>query len=149
MQENDISHASDCVYYDSELKQLRRSFDEIYKVFKRIEKRASRAQTIQISKSVFDWYSRKADLKVCPQKYYDFRFGEYRICLYVYHSKFSILCLGFQPPFPRRDEYFPSSGTLYGEFDNYRQALPLLSEILYYFCTNVLLTFDFFEDIPF
>lgn len=149
MYEDSPAKPAACVYYDYELVQLRKDFTELYKIFKRIEKRAERRQTVQISKSLFDYYDRKSDLKVCPQKYYDFRYGEYRICLYKFYSKISILCVGFQYPYQfKRDCPYKGCGFLYGEYDTYVSALPLFSEIVYWFCLYFIYDVEP-EEIPF
>ena len=151
MYEDSPAKPAECVYYDYELVQLRKNFLELYKLFKKIEKRAERRQTVQISKSLFDYYDRKTDLKVVPQKYYDFRYGEYRICLFRYLNKISVLTVGFRyPDKPFREVPYTGSGFLYGEFNTYDQALDLFREIVYYFVFYLIPDLNSSDiDIPF
>lgn len=141
---------SDCVFYDAELRSLRRHFYEIYKEFKDIEKRAARRQTVQISKSFFDYYDRKKDLKVCPQKYYDFRMDCYRICIFLFHSKYSVLCVGFDYDNRiHRFGEFDGAGKLYGCFNTWEEAIPLFREIVQSFVFRYIVKHDSQEEIPF
>ena len=136
----------DCIYYDCELRELSRHFEEIYKIFKDIKKRADRRQTVQISKSVFDYYEKKKALGVTPQQFYDFRYGSYRICIFRYRSKFSVLCVGFDyPNHDREDIYWIGPGFLYGRFSNINDAVKLYTEIVFWFSMTLFPV----DDIPF
>ena len=141
---------SECVYYDYDLKELSSSFDSLYKTFKRIRKRAERRQTVQISKSLFDYYEKKQDIIKIPQKYFDFRCDNDRICVYKYRNFYSVLCVGFDYPSQgvKRFEYWSGAGTPYGKFSIARDAIPLFIEIVYWYVTNILTTLNI-EDVPF
>ena len=151
--ESDISHASDCVFYDSELKQLRASFKSAYDTLKRIEKRAERRQTIQISQSLFDYVERERTKITVPQQFYDFKYADYRICIYHYHSKYSVLCVGFEFFAERwRQCDFYGNGRLYGEFDSFKDCLNLYCYAIDFFINRVLHYKDldlYDNDIPF
>ena len=126
---SDISHASDCVFYDAELKRLRLAFKEADTVLKDIAKRAERRQTVQISKSLFDYSERSRDFRVVPQKYFDFRLDNFRVCLFVYKGKLSVLCVGFELPFPsHRVDDFVGSGNLYYRLSSFNTAVKNIRE---------------------
>ena len=140
----------DCVFYDYELRQLRRSFLEIYKTFKNIEKRADRAQTVQISKSLFDYYNRKSDMKACPQKYYDLRNGDVRICLFAYQGRYSVLVSGFKWDSRReRLSDYSGDGILYGSYATPYEAVPLFHEIVFDYVAREGTLINPDNDIPF
>ena len=147
----DAQWFSDCVYYDSELRQLRRSFDECRKIFSDIEKRAQRRQTVQCSKSLFDYYERKQDFKVCPQKYFDFRMDSFRICMFIYKGFYSVLCTGFTPlngEIMERKE-FVGAGRLFGKFRTWSDCEPLFRMLVNEFVLRYISDFDDNEVIPF
>lgn len=139
MFEDDVSRYSDCYFYDVDLRELSASFDSIYKVFKRIRKRAERRQTVQISKTIFDYYDRKADLARVPQKYYDFRNGTDRICLYAYRGFYSVLCVGFMyPKLYKREDIYLGVGFPYGKTKSLDEIKKLFYEILWWYFENVI-----------
>lgn len=148
---SDISHASDCVFYDSELRQLRRSFDDAAKVLKDIQKRAERRQTVQISKSLFDYCERRHDFKACPQKYFDFRMDNYRVCVYVHRGKFGVLCVGFDYNSPANEvTSFVGAGKLYYACNYLSDVVIYFRQIVLYFVENYVAKYDFNSlDIPF
>lgn len=131
---NEVDFISDCVYYDVELKRLSKDFDDLYKVFKEIKKRADRRQTLQISKSVFDYYERKQDFKVCPQRYFDFRYNNVHIALYRFRGALCILLVGCELPsgfaLPQLND-FCGSGILYGPFDDENYCKLVFADICY------------------
>lgn len=63
----------ECIFFDSELKKLSRSFDDIYEILKGIRKRVSRKETVKIAKSTFDYARRVDELNVSPQSLYCFK----------------------------------------------------------------------------
>ena len=141
--DDEITRFSECYFYDYDLKELSSSFDSLYKVFRRIKKRAERRSTLQISKSVFDYYEKKQDLKVTPWKYYDFRYNDYRICIWRYRQYYSVVCVGFEyPQESRRDDIWLGAGLPYGKFESYVEAVPLFDEIVYWFIHNVITSLD-------
>lgn len=146
--ENDLYRQSDCVYYDVELKELSKHFDAIYKIFKDIRKRAERCQTVQINKSLFDFYQRKDTLKVSPQEYYDFRLDDVRICIFRYHGFYSVLVTGIDIlELDYRAEWI-GKGKLYGKFNTYVQAVPMYIDLVCQFVMKFLAKYSS-EDIPF
>ena len=146
-----VTWYSDCVYYDAELRKLRSLFKETDKVFKDISKRAERRQTVQCSKSLFDYYERKADFKVCPQKYFDFRMDEYRICMFLYKGFYSVLCVGFAPLqaeiMERKD--FVGAGCLFGKFKSWKDCEALFRIIVSSFVRRYIADYDDEENVPF
>ena len=151
--DSDFNHPSDCVFYDSELRQLRAAFKSCSDIFKKIDKRASRAQTIQINRSLFDYSERKKDMKVIPQKYYDFRFDNYRICIYFYKGRYSILCVGFDwiHDYLRVCD-FSGAGHLYCEGSSLDSMTLAFRRCVEYFLNEFLIRKDWnlpSSDIPF
>lgn len=149
---SDLMHDSDCVFYDAELKRLRKLFKDTYDIFKSIEKRAERRQTVQISKSLFDFAERKQLMKVCPQQYYDFRMNEFRVSVYMYKGRYHVLTVGFS--------YYPSAlsieqlegvGHLYYGNVYLKSVIPRFREIVEYFVDRYIKDWDDIshEDIPF
>lgn len=135
---SDISHASDCVFYDSELKSFKQKFKEINQILKDIDKRAQRRQTIQISKSLFDYIETVKTKEHCPQILYDFRDDFVRICPYRVKGRFSVLVVGFDYPFvPLFNCEFSGVGLFYGDFDKLDDCLVLYRKIVYYYLLNV------------
>ena len=135
---SDISHDSDCVFYDSELKRLRSAFADADKILKGIAKRAERRQTVQISKSLFDYVESSKELRVAPQKFYDFRFGDVRICPFVYKSRFSVLVVGYSLDSPEtlvRD--YQGAGELHYRFDSLDVCLETFRYIVECFVSEV------------
>ena len=131
---SDLGHASDCIFYDSELKSLKAHFKECATILKNIDKRAERRQTVQISKSLFDYAERGKDLKVQPQKYYDFVMDNYRICVFKYKGKYSILCVGFDYEMDYlRDCDFYGAGRLFFETDLLESAVVYFRRVVSYF----------------
>ncbi|AXH76317.1 MAG: hypothetical protein [Microviridae sp.] len=136
---SDISHDSSCVYYDFELKKLTSLFRDVNKILRNIEKRAERRQTVQLSSSLFDYVERCRHLDLVPQDFYDFRCGDYRVCIYRYKKKFSVLCVGFEyfnRYFLRKD--YSSLGSLYFEFDTLKEVIPYFYSVVFYFLDSVL-----------
>ena len=135
---SDISHASDCVFYDSELRLFKEKFKELNNILKNIDKRAQRRQTIQISKSLFDYIETVKTKEHCPQILYDFRDDFVRICPYRVKGQYSVLVVGFDYPFvPLFNCEFSGVGLFYGQFDKLDNCLILYRKIVYYYLLNV------------
>lgn len=131
--ESDISHASDCVFYDIELREFSKLVKELYKVTKQIEKRAERRQTIQISKSLFDYVERSRSKAKIPTDFYSFIDDDTSIKIYRYKGFYRLLIIGFTLPrsvLPFYEEWL-GKGNLYGEFKTLDECIPL-----YYFCVS-------------
>ena len=145
---SDVSHLDDCIYYDSELRQLRALFKDMYKIFKDIEKRAVRSQTVQVSKTLYDYVDLQKVKKDVPQSFYDYKNGDYRVCIYKYRSKYSVLCVGFDYDVHlRRRDGFYSAGTLYGCFDKLdSDCIALFCRIVNYLHFDVFHMYDMFNE---
>lgn len=138
---SDISHASDCVFYDAELKSLKRDFYNIYKIFKEIDKRAERRETIQISKSLFDYVERKRTLNSVPSQFFNFSAEDIRICIYKYRKFYTILVIGFDwltPDLSVLRTDYTGVGKMYGSFDSVSNAIPEYLRAIYYYLTRVI-----------
>lgn len=98
---SDVMHESDCVYYDKELRILSRNFKECYNILKDIEKRADRKETVQISKSLFDYVELSKAVEKFPQIKYDFKFDDVRVYISKINNCFVVNVVGFQ--------YFPQN----------------------------------------
>ena len=147
---SDLSHASDCVFYDSELRLFKRSFKECYEILKNIDKRAERRQTVQISKSLFDYCERTKDFKVAPQKFYDFRLDEYRICVFKYKGRFSVLTVNFEFNHPNEEiSDFVGSGHLYYSCTKLSDCVVHFLEIVDWFLSSYSLKMMDDGEIPF
>ena len=131
--DSDINHYSDCVYYDSELKQLKKSFKEIYNVLKEIDKRAERKQTTQISKSLFDYVEQKKQLDKVPQDFFDFRFFFDRVCLYKIKNDYTVLCVGFEYPNSNYVFTYSGVGQCYGLYHDITDAIFAFMDVVQYY----------------
>lgn len=146
--DSDISHASDCVFYDIELRELKKLFKDMNTVFSRINKRAERRQTIQISKSLFDYVERKNNLIKCPQDFYNFSYSDCRIFIFRYRGAYSVYCTGFDYPLLniRSEKSFFGVGHMYGYFTDLSECIFEFKTCCNWFISNVL---EKKEDIPF
>ncbi len=145
--DSDVGHAIDCVYYDSELKDLKASFKEAYSILKRIDKRAERRQTVQVSKSLFDYVEKQGMLRAVPSEFFDFKYNDTRICIYRFKKSYAILVIGFDWSTTEyelwRSDYF-GVGHLYGYFKTPKDAMPAYLKCVHYFLHEVMFL-DFFE----
>lgn len=116
------------VYYDEDFHQLKNLFKKVTDLFKQIEARHNRFETVQIAKSVFDYCSKRDLTLQYPQEMYDFRFGDSRICIARRkdeHRKdfYTVTCLGWRPSFrhnPFMNDYgYYHSETLDGVFSHF------------------------------
>lgn len=147
---SDISHFDDCIYYDSELRELNRYFKEANDILKRISKRAERRQTTQISKSLFDYVDIKKHVFKVPQTLYDFVYDSVRVCIYFYRGRYSVLVVGFEYPSDfRSDAKLFDYAKLYGSYKTLDECKPFYLKILFYCLNNICRIGDLFEDIPF
>lgn len=137
--DSDISHKFNCVYYDSELDVLRKNFTDCKKILDRIDKRARRASTMQVSKSLFDYVEKKRLLDSCPSEFYCFVCGDVKIQIVRYLSRYHVSVCGFK--FDKIAEYYCESRIdytdLYGDFDSYKECIPLFFDIVCYYLYNV------------
>lgn len=149
--DSDIQHVSDCVFYDSELSALKKSFRDAYKILKDIDKRADRRQTVQISKSLFDYSEKRKDLAKMPNYFYSFNFLDYKIAIFRYQKKYHVLTNGFtwSSDYVSRCEWL-FDGHLYLDFDTVQDCIKPFLDCVAYFVRSYLI--DYFTDsecIPF
>lgn len=146
---SDISHFSDCVYYDSELRELSQLFKDSYDVLKRIRKRADRHQTQQISKSLFDYVELKKTRSKVPQQFYDFVFDDYRVCIYYWRGYYSVMVVGFDFPYEYRNSDTFGVGTLHGEYKTIEDCFKLFLRAISYLISQIMRLGDLFDEVPF
>ena len=149
---SDLEHFSDCVFYDAELRQLRKSFKDADDILKHIVKRAERRQTVQISKSLFQFVERKNTMKVAPQEYFDFRMDEYRISIYMYKGSYHVQTLGFSYyPDTLSFEQLAGPSHLYYGAKYLKDLVPRFREIVLWFIERYVRDWDDVphEEIPF
>lgn len=96
----------DCIYYDLDMKELRKAFTLASDVFKRISKRCERAETQRISKSVFDFVRTADKCLTHPEILYNFRSYDIKVSLCRgvsdcagtdVSSEYYVKCEGFTP----------------------------------------------------
>lgn len=144
--ESDISHASDCVFYDVELREISKLVKQLYKVTKSIEKRSERRQTIQISKSLFDYVERSRSKSKVPTEFYNFHDDDVAIKIYRYKGFYRILVIGFE--YPRSRLFFfedwVGKGYLHGEFKTLDDCIPYFYSVVSYYLFDV----KFIDKLP-
>lgn len=90
------------IFYDTDFEKIRKLSKELQDVIKNMDLRQSRSQTLQIAKSVFDYESQQDFYIQYPHMYYDFRFGDTRICIgrkqYKKKDEYFVNCCGYNPP---------------------------------------------------
>ena len=69
------------LYFDSDLREVFKISKELADVVKVIQNRFVHKETTHIAKSVFNYVEKKDLLYYQPQLFYDFRFGDIRICI--------------------------------------------------------------------
>lgn len=69
------------LYFDSDLREIFKISKELSDVVKLIQNRFVHKETTHIAKSVFNYVEKKDLLYYQPQLFYDFRFGDIRICI--------------------------------------------------------------------
>ncbi len=143
MSNSDVSHASDCIFYDSELKELQKSFKSAYEILRQISKRAERRDTIQMSKSLFDYVERKRTRTSDPAQFFNFVFDDYRCCIYRYRKLYRILCLGFECPFFARPiPEWTGAGNMYGSWlDISDDLVTYFGDTVVYLITKIIIPF--------
>lgn len=89
------------IFYDSDFAEIRGLVKKLSDLLKIMEMRIDRRETLQIAKSIFDYESQKEMYFHYPQMYYDFRFGDVRICIgrkkYKNTDEYFVNCCGFTP----------------------------------------------------
>lgn len=119
------------IFYDTDFARIRKSVKELSDILKQMELRIDRHDTLQIAKSIFDYESQKDMYYHYPHMYYDFRFGDVRICIgrKKYHNKdeYFVNCCGFTPA-SRFNGNIGHFG--YGCADDLESILTLYSDIV-------------------
>ena len=119
------------VYYDSDLERIRRLSNDLQNVLNEMTLRFDRHDTLQIAKSVFDYVTQREMYNFYPHMYYDFRFGDSRICIGLSRANneahYFVKNVGCVLD-SRFNEYISSFG--YGDFDDIESAKTLFSEIV-------------------
>lgn len=69
------------LFYDSDMKRIHLIAKELFDLVKNMQNRYVHKESTQIAKSVFNYVERKDMLYTNPQCFYDFRFGDSRICI--------------------------------------------------------------------
>lgn len=119
------------IFYDTDFKEIRSSVKHLSDVLKNIELRMSRSESLQISKSVFDYEEQKEFYIHYPHMYYDFRYGDVRICIgrkkYKKNNEYFVNCCGFTPD-SRYNGFIGHFG--YGSSDTLNGVLTLFSDIV-------------------
>lgn len=120
------------IFYDTDIKHIRVLVKELSDTLKAMELRMERHDTLQVAKSVFDYVSQKEMYFVYPYLYYDFRFGDWRVCIACYREhkahRYYICVSGTTPP-SRFNAYITDLG--YGDFETLEEAITLFSEIIH------------------
>lgn len=116
------------IYYDSDIKKLKRCFDDIKSTFDTMFKRYERRETVKIARSVFDYQVRTDALNTNPEYFYRFRDDD--VVIQVERSKkegFLLVCVGssfdmhFVLDIKRNDSRLLPDGSIL--FDNLRDAV--------------------------
>ena len=115
------------IFYDSDIKVLKRNFDEMKRLFDTMFKRYERKETVKIARSVFDYQVREDALNTNPEYFYRFRDDD--TVIQVEHSKdgFVLVCIGssfdmhFVLDIKRNDSRLLPDGSIL--FDSLRDAV--------------------------
>lgn len=88
-------------FYDSDFEEIRKTVNHLDDILKAMTLRFERHDTLSIAKSVFDYVTQKEMYIHYPHLYYDFRFGDTRICVGKKHFKgknlYFVNVCGFHP----------------------------------------------------
>lgn len=119
------------IFYDTDMSEIRSSVKRLNDVLKNIELRMSRSETLQIAKSVFDYEEQKEMYIHYPHMYYDFRFGDTRICIgrkkYKSNNEYFVNCCNFTP----NGRFNGSIGHFgYGHSEDIKGVLTLFCDIV-------------------
>lgn len=69
------------IFYDKDFEEIRRTVKKLADTMKAIQLRIDRHETLQISRSVFDYVTQKEMYLHNPYMFYDFRCADTRICI--------------------------------------------------------------------
>lgn len=120
----------ECVYYDTDMKELSEAFDTALKVFRNIRRRADRRESVRVSKSFFDYVTKASALDVTPEIFYDFRLDNLRVKIYRYRAMYGVLCVDCDYPAGKLNTAYTGVGNFYGNFRSYKEAIPLFKDIV-------------------
>lgn len=88
-------------FYDSDFEEIRKTIKHLDDILKAMTLRFERHDTLAIARSVFDYVTQKEMYLHYPHMYYDFRFGDTRICIGKKHFKgknlYFVNVCGFHP----------------------------------------------------
>lgn len=88
-------------FYDTDFVEIRKTVKRLDDILKAMTLRYERHDTLTIAKSVFDYVTQKEMYIHYPHMYYDFRFGDTRICVGKKHFKgknlYFVNVCGFRP----------------------------------------------------
>lgn len=119
------------IFYDTDFSEIRKHINAISALLKTMDLRQTRSKTLQIAKSVFDYESQQDFYQQYPHLYYDFRFGDVRICIgcrkYKRDLEYFVNCCGWNPP----EQFSPYVGHFgYGSGKTAEDVFPLFSDIV-------------------
>lgn len=119
------------IYYDDDLAEIRKVSKNLSDILKRIEMRFARHETITIARSVFDYISQRELYFEYPHMYYDFRFGDTRICIGKKKKHgfphYFVNVVGFNPD-SRFSKYISEFG--YGDSDTVEGVFSVFCELV-------------------
>lgn len=131
------------LFYDADMKRLHSLFKELNDLFKNMYNRFEHKESTHIAKSVFDYVEKRDLLYIHPQCFYDFRFGDSRICIASDYSKdldvraYYIQFHNYQPDFLNNrylasllKHYHYSSDGRFGNFTDLDSAIKEFQEFV-------------------
>lgn len=82
------------IFYDADIKKLKRCFDDVKSTFDIMFKRYERKETVKIARSVFDYQVRQDALNTNPEYFYRFRDDDTVIQVERNKAGFLLVCIG-------------------------------------------------------
>lgn len=124
------------IYFDADMAKLRTLFTDLRNVFKTIEKRWLRHDTVQIATSVFNYCETKRLSKTMPYLMYDFRLADTRICVVRFSKDYYVSVVGWTPPPYRFKDYVTKRG--YGPFPDIQEAIRCFADMVRVFSSDIM-----------
>lgn len=122
------------IFYDKDLELIRKDVKHLADTLKNMQLRFERHETLQIAKSQFDYVTQKEMYTIYPQMYYDFRFGDTRICIGCNRKNnakhYFVSCVGYKASYKFNKDI---SEFGYGNFEKIEEAQTLMQAIIYDF----------------
>lgn len=119
------------IFYDKDFELIRKKVKELSDVLKNMTLRFDRHETLNIATSVYDYVTQKEMYIHYPHMYYDFRFGDTRICIGKVHKHgalhYFVNVCGFKPS-PILNKYISEYG--YGDGDSVESVFSVFCEII-------------------